>query len=305
MPAFNRAYTLPRALKSIESQDYRNFEVVVVDDGSTDDTYEVIASWSESVDFPVQYLYQMNHGKNVAHNTMLAHARGEFVVLLDSDDMLAPTALSSFEKNWEAIPAEQRDKFAGVEGLCAYLPDHKLAGKEFPQDPLDATHIEMRIKYRVKGEKRSAIRTDVLRQYPYPSFEGERHIRPSILWDHLSEAGYMFRFFNEIVQIMEHQADGLSANRFKMRMANPQGLRLCIREEIRLHAPYLKAHARRRLCGRYARYSLHLGEGLFRQWREVGDRRQWLLGLPGGILGWLGDHVRKVRLSEKSKSKAS
>lgn len=276
----------------------------MVDDGSTDETFEIVKEWSTSVDFPVRYIYQMNHGKNVAHNTMLAHAQGEFVVLLDSDDMLAPNALSLFKESWDSIPEDQQEQFAGVEGLCVYSPNYELAGREFPQSPLDTTHIEMRIKHRVKGEKRSALRTDILRRFPYPSFQGERHIRPSLLWDHLSEAGYKFRFFNEVVQIMEHQADGLSANRFRMRMANPQGLRFCIKEEIRLHAPYLKARARRRLCGRYTRYSLHVGVGLFRQWREVRDKWQWILGLPGAVMGWLGDHVRIAYLNGKSKKEA-
>lgn len=291
IPTFNRAYVLPRTLASIERQTLRDFEVLIVDDGSTDGTGELVQEWARRMPFEVRYHRQQNGGKHVAHNTMLALARGEFVVLLDSDDVLVPTALERFRFHWEQIPAERRGGFAGVEGLMAHLGGRGICGKAFPDAVIDGDHIDMRIRRRISGEKRSAIRTEILRRFPYPVFAGERHIRPSLLWDRLAEAGYRFRFFNEVVQLLEHQADGLSAHRFSMRQANPRGLRLCMLEEIRLHGPYLSRRERWRLGVKYVRYSFFAGYGPVRQYRDISSKGLWFASLlPGalsGVAGWL------------------
>lgn len=291
IPTFNRAYILPRTLASIERQTLHDFEVLVVDDGSTDNTRALVQAWAQRVPFEVRYHWQQNGGKHVAHNTMLGLARGEFVVLLDSDDVLAPAALERFRYHWEQIPADRRDQFAGVEGLMAYM-NGGLCGKPFPEPVLDSDHIDVRVRRGISGEKRGAIRTEILRRFPYPVFAGERHIRPSLLWDRLAEAGYRFRFFNEVVQLLEHQADGLSANRFRMRMANPCGLRLCMLEEIRLHGPYLSRRARLRLGIKYVRYSLHAGYGFARQYRDIGAKGLWFASLLPGILNWIAGRAR-------------
>lgn len=297
IPTFNRAYILPRALASIEAQTLREFEVLVVDDGSSDTTRELVQEWAQRVPFDVRYCYQENGGKHVAHNTMLTLAQGEFVVLLDSDDMLVPTALERLKFHWEQIPAERRHEFAGVEGLIARMGDGRILGKPFPQDVMESDHLEVRVRMSVGGDKRGAMLTDVLRRFPYPVFDGERHIRPSLLWDQLAEAGYKFRFFNEVVELYEHQADGLSANRFPLRMANPRGLRLCMQEEIRLHGPYLSLHKRLRLGIKYVRYSIHAGYGFARQYRDISAKGLWLASILPGAVDWLLDQVRmKIRI---------
>lgn len=296
IPTFNRAYVLPRTLASIETQTLRDFEVLVVDDGSTDGTRALVEAWARRVPFPVRYHYQRNGGKHIAHNTMLTLAQGELVVLLDSDDVLVPTALERFRYHWEQIPAERRDRFAGVEGLIARLNNGRISGKPYPQDIIDGDHLEMRVRRELGGDRRAAVRSAVLRRFPYPVFAGERHIRPSLLWDRLAAAGYQFRFFNEVVQLYEHQADGLSANRFTLRMANPRGLRLCTLEEIRLHRQLLSLHRRWRLGARYVRYSLHAGCGYAQQFRDMDAKCLWIASVVPGTVDWLVDLLRqKIR----------
>jgi hypothetical protein len=224
---------------------------------------------------------------------MLELANGKFVALLDSDEMLLPSALESYRRHWEQIPASQREQFAGVEGLMSCLDNGSICGNKYPRDVIDGNRIEMRIQLGISGEKRNAIRTDVLRRFPYLVFTGERHVRSSLLWDRLAEAGWKFRFFNEVVQVLDHQADGLSTNRFRLRMANPRGLRLCMREEIRLHGPYLSLRQRLRLGINYVRYSLHAGEGVARQYRDIGAKGLWLASLLPGMLNWLADQARQ------------
>lgn len=296
IPTFNRAYILPRALASIEQQTLSDFEVVIIDDGSSDNTRELVQAWAGRVPFEVRYHYQSNGGKHVAHNTMLGLAQGQFVALLDSDDILVPTALERFKYHWEQIPREQRAQFAGVEGLIARMDNGKISGRPYPQDVMDSDHLEMRVRQDLGGDRRAAVLTTILRRFPYPVFPGERHIRPSLLWDRLAAAGYKFRFFNEVVQKFEHQSDGLSANRFTMRMANPRGLRLCIQEEIKLHWPYINWRQRLRLGAKYVRYSLHGGYGYIQQWRDTNTKGLWLVSIIPGTVDWLADLVRqKVR----------
>jgi glycosyltransferase involved in cell wall biosynthesis len=292
IPTFNRAYILPRTLSSIEAQTLHDFEVLIVDDGSTDNTRDLVREWAERMPFEVRYCYQTNGGKHVAHNTMLGLAHGEFVVLLDSDDVLVPGTLDRFRYHWNQIPRDKRDRFAGVEGLIARLDNGCISGKPYPQNIVDGDHLEMRVRCDLGGDRRAAVLTDILRRFPYPVFAGERHIRPSLLWDRLAEAGYKFRFFNEVVQLYEHQADGLSANRFSLRMANPRGMRLCMQEEIRLHGRFLGLRQRWRLGVKYVRYSLHAGYGYMQQYSGIYAKALWLASVVPGTVSWLVDLLR-------------
>jgi glycosyltransferase involved in cell wall biosynthesis len=294
IPTYNRAHTLPRALKSIEQQSCRDFEVLIIDDGSTDDTRSLVEQWRRTVDFPVSYHWQENQGKNGAHNTALPLAHGFFTVNLDSDDVLVPNALERLYYHWQQIPEGERDQFAGVEGLCAHMDSGAIAGTSFPQDVMDANYYEIREQYHVKGDKKCAVRTDIMREFPYPRFPGERHVRPSLLWKRIARK-YQFRYVNEIIQRIEYQAGGLSSNRFALRMRNPNGFRFYFLEEINhpwpgnSFAKSLDDHIK------YVRYSLHSGIGYWRQGKEVRSPLFWLLAVPAGTLHWLGDKVRLKR----------
>ena len=143
IPTYNRAHTLPRALESIEKQSFRDFEVVIIDDGSIDGTGALVEGWQKRVDFPVHYHWQSNQGKHVAHNTALRFAKGEFTVILDSDDALMPDALKIFKNSWETIHKDQKQFFAGIEGLCAHMENGKIAGTPFPHNNLDLSLIHI------------------------------------------------------------------------------------------------------------------------------------------------------------------
>ena len=142
IPTYNRAHTLNRALESIQKQTFRDFEVIIVDDGSTDTTGALVEEFTDKVDFPVVYQYQTNQGQHVAHNAAVELANGYFLVTLDSDDMLCSSALERFYFHWENIPTHQCQEFAGVEGLCAYFETGKIAGDSFPQKVFDSNYLE-------------------------------------------------------------------------------------------------------------------------------------------------------------------
>jgi len=291
VPTFNRAHTLPRAFRSIEQQTFRDFEVLIIDDGSNDGTNALVETWRAKVDFPVVYHWQPNQGKSAAHNAALSHLRGELTVMLDSDDMLVPEALERLHYHWQQIPASQRSHYAGVEGLCAHMDDHRIAGDRFPQDVFDSDYIEMRRRYGVRGDKKNCVRSDLLRLYPYPRFEGERHIRPSLLWERLS-LRYKFRYINEVIELIEYQEGGLSHDRFGLRMCNPQGFRYYYKEESNVLGKNDELSRRFDHHVKYVRYSLHCGIGLVQQARDIDSPVLWLVALPMGTLTWLRDKIR-------------
>jgi glycosyltransferase involved in cell wall biosynthesis len=292
IPTYNRAHLLPRALDSIAAQTYQDFEILIIDDGSTDGTRELVKAWQERAAFPLRYIYQENQGKHVAHNTALNHALGFLTVILDSDDQLSPDALERLLSHWNGIPTAERHHFAGVEGLCARMGDGTIAGSSFPQDVLDADYLTVRRRYRVSGDKKNAIRTDVLREFPFPVFPGERHIRPSLVWKRMAHR-YKFRFINEVIQYIEYQQGGLSADRFRLRMRNPRGFRLFFQEEINLHAePGERWKKRYHDYSHYVRFSIHSGVGLVRQIRDIDSFWIWILAWPAGTLEWMGDRIR-------------
>ena len=290
IPTYNRAHTLPRAFESIESQSFRSFEVVIVDDGSTDGTADLVEKWRSEVTFPVYYYRQENQGKHAAFNTALPHLHGELTIVLDSDDKLADEALTIFYRYWQSIDKAERKAFAGVEGLTAFF-DGRIAGHRFPKDTFDSDYIHLHRHYRIRGDKKNAIRTDILRRFPYPQFPGERHVRPSLLWERISKE-FKFRYFNEVVQLIEYQEGGLSDNRFRLRVSNPQGFRYYYLEHIRTLG--LGDRFGRRLDSyvKYIRFSLLSGIGLRQQLREVDSIVLWLLSLPYGTVKWLRDRIK-------------
>lgn len=293
IPTYNRASVLPSALMSIASQTYRGpFEVVVVDDGSTDGTRDVVDQWAATVTFPVVYFRQDNQGKHVAHNKGVELARGELLVLLDSDDRLLPDALELIDQAWESIPAEARSKYAGIEGLCLGA-DGRVLGTAFPRDVLDSDYLEVTRRYGVRGEKRNAIRLDVLRRYPYPVVPSERHIRPSLIWKRMAHA-YRFRYINKPLQVVDFRPDGLTRTSSRRRLRNPIGLRLYWHDDLLHHQDYLTFSGRIRNHAQYVRYALHSRHGIRQQWSEVPHKTLWLLALARGVLEWCADRLKKA-----------
>lgn len=291
IPTYNRANTLPRALASIERQSVHDFDVLVVDDGSTDDTVTLVRKWADKQPFAVTYVQQPNLGKHRAHNTALAHIRGQFTVLLDSDDTIHELGLQRLFDAWHSIPEERRPEFAGVEGLCTYMGSGENFGDSFPEDTIDSDHITLYQNLGNRGEKRNAIITEILRKYPYPVFEDEAHIRDSIIWRRMAHH-YKFRFFNKVIESINQQSDGLTHNIFTIRMRSPRGFRTYFLEEITINSAGKPFRVRLKDYAKYARYSFHCGMGMAQQMRDIPSCWIYCLALPSAYRGYLRDRVR-------------
>jgi len=198
-PTYNRAHTLHRVFDSLRVQTLRDFEWLVVDDGSTDDTAKQIAIWVEGADFPIRYFKQAHSGKHIAHNLAAREARGKFFLPLDSDDACPPSALERMAYHWETIPSGERTLYSGVDGLCS--DQHgDVVGDKFPSEPFDTTLRERSYVYRLRGEKWGSTLTEIVRRHPFPDVVDTEFIPEGTVWLEIGKT-YKNRCVNEIFRI--------------------------------------------------------------------------------------------------------
>lgn len=208
-PAYNRAYILPVLYQSLKRQTCNDFEWIIVDDGSTDDTEKLVCSWQkEAKDFIINYQKQSNGGKHTAINYGVTLARGEWFFIVDSDDHLLRDAIEKINK-WTSVDLPK--EIAGVSGTKCYSNRCTIGGNvKFSGEYLDCKNTERR-KYGLLGDKAEVYRTNILKKYPFPVFEGERFLSECAVWDKIALEGYKIRWYNEPLTVCEYLNDGLTA----------------------------------------------------------------------------------------------
>lgn len=226
-PTYNRAYTLNRLYQSLVNQTSKNFKWIIVDDGSYDNTKELVATFS-NVFFDIIYIYKENGGKHRAINVGVDIANTEYFFIVDSDDYLLPTAISTAE---EKIVNMDLSNFAGIAFNRGYSKK-QLIGKTFLGDYIDATNLE-RKQYNILGDKAEIYKTSILKSYKFPEFDNEKFISEMIVWNRIAKDGYKIRWFNEILYITNYLEDGLTVNSDKVFTNSPKGYALMIKEHIK------------------------------------------------------------------------
>jgi len=290
-PTYNRAHLLHRVYESLRAQTCRDFEWVVVDDGSTDATGETVARWRSEADFPIHYQWQANGHKKAAFNTGVRMARGLLFLPADSDDWFVPDALERFAAHWNAIPAERRARFSGVCCLCQD-EQGRIVGDRFPGDwGLDANSLEMEHRHRTRGEKWGCHRTDVLRAYPFPG--GLRgHVPESVVWRAIARQ-YQTRYFNEPLRIYCQDAGDQLTRTPRPHDDAPGALHeksLVLTHDM----GWFTAHPTHFLleAARWTRYRLHVSRPAA-AWPRSAAGIALVVGMaPVGVAWWLNDWRR-------------
>lgn len=288
-PTYNRAHLLNRVYDSLLAQDDRDFEWLIVDDGSTDDTEAVIKHWLDAAPFPVRYIRQTNQGKHIATNRAVELAAGEMFVIVDSDDWLAKGALRTLHEAWNAIPNDLQPRIANIAGLFLDTTE-KPVTRLFPSDAFDCSSVDMEFRFGITGEIAMATRTDVRRQYPFPENVG-RYCMPSLVWNRIATK-YLTRYLNQPIQYKEYQQQGitLSGVHRKLRLS-PESFRIRNRELLEL--PFkLPGKTRTKAMRMYIRASLHAGHSLGEQWQDCHFKSLWLSQV---FKGWR-DYRKDIRL---------
>lgn len=287
-PTYNRATTLPRLYESLKKQTLSDFEWLIIDDGSTDDTSRLVAGWIDESAIRIRYVAQENAGLHVCANVALRLARGRYFSTIGSDDWYMPLALETFARVWRTIPPEEYDTFEGVVGLCA-TPSGSIVGNRFPKDVLDGTSVEVSTRYGVKGDKCGCGRIEVDRAFPFPVIEGERLPLEGIVYRRMSRR-YRIRCINEILMIKDYSPDGISANARQLFIANPRTARLYFHEALQ-DCSLLQPGMLVRCSANVVRYSLHAREG-FQGASNRLSKSQFLVGAPVGLGVYLRDRLR-------------
>lgn len=218
-PAYNRAHTITRTYESLCRQSCKDFVWLVVDDGSTDNTAELVKEWqSRDNGFEIRYIYKKNGGMHSAHNTAYRNIDTELNTCVDSDDMMPDDGVEKIVKFWKTHGSE---KYAGMLALDSDM-NGGIIGKGFPENLVETT-LTGYYKNGGQGDKKLIYRTEIMNKYPeYPEFEGERYVGLSYKYI-LCDQEYKLLVLNEVVCNVDYQNDGSTATMWKQYYKNPKG----------------------------------------------------------------------------------
>lgn len=207
-PSYNRAYTLEKLYNDLKNQSFKDFEWLIVDDGSTDNTTELVNKFIDEKILNINYISKRNGGKHTAMNTGAKYANGELFFTVDSDDGLVKGAIEIANKQWDLVG--NKSEVCGIVGLCI---DEKgnLIGTEMPEDKKITYFTDLYFKYGVKGDKSVVISTEIMRKYPFPEREEVKFLPESIVLHEISKK-YKVICINEPMIIREYLEDGLTQN---------------------------------------------------------------------------------------------
>jgi glycosyltransferase involved in cell wall biosynthesis len=218
-PTYNRSYILGKLYASLRAQTCSDFEWVIVDDGSADDTSRLVDAWMKECRLNIRYFRQRNQGKHIAINRGLEEARGELFFIVDSDDQLKERAVEAVTTFWrQARPDE------GVSGIIGYREffDGRIVGNPLPDGVTRCKLRETGSRYGSSGDKVVIYRTEVMRRFPFPQFGQERFLGESYMYNQIDDE-YDMLVMPERIYRFGYQQDGLSQDFRKLYRQNPQG----------------------------------------------------------------------------------
>lgn len=228
-PTFNRAYILPILYRSLEEQTCKDFEWLIVDDGSTDDTESLIQDFKTECSFPIKYFKKNNEGKHIAINYGLQEATGSLFFIVDSDDHLSENAIEVLLSKYRTI--QHNKDIAGV--AIGYRSIKKngeiIYSKPLREHEMLLTHNDLVYKEGITGDFATAFKTNIQKQFPYPRFEGEKFFRESYVYRQIGKK-YKTLYIDDPIYFADYLEDGLTAKSWQMLKKSPQGASLFFKE---------------------------------------------------------------------------
>ena len=201
-PTFNRAHTINRVYNSLLKQTVKDFEWIIVDDGSNDGTSKLVDNWIKEGLIPITYIYQNNKGKFLTLRDTIYRVNSEWFLIADSDDEFVPETIQTFLENYSAVPENQKGKIVGVTGLVVDSQTNNIVGNIFPipngKNYLISSVNKITYQYGVSGEKWGILKTAILKEYAdkidIPD-ESVKYIGEQALWAPIGEK-YLTVFIN-------------------------------------------------------------------------------------------------------------
>ena len=277
-PTYNRAHTLPRTYESLLQQTCKDFEWLVIDDGSSDNTQKLVNGWIKENRIPITYLHKENGGLFTGYNTAYAHIDTELSVCIDSDDFMPDNAVELIVNHWRKYGSE---KYAGITGLDFTLDGNPIGGY-FPDDLKEGYIIDLYLKKIHFGDTKQVMRTEIMKSIPpMEGFPGEKNFNPIYL---LLQADNLLPslFLNENLCFVEYQigADSMSQGIFRQYLDSPNSF-----AKMRLLEMSLKRNSFKNLL----RVNIHYNSSTI-----IASDPNWLTNSPRKLLtiltrplGWI------------------
>lgn len=256
---YNRAELLKEVYESIVTQNDPDIEWVIMDDGSSDGTGKEIEQWISDNKITIKYYYQKNQGRFAAYNNARQYFDGELMLTVDSDNILLPGVTKNIRAIWGKI---DRSKYSGI---IAYMQKEKsedIEGTEFPQH-INAERIYVLYdKYHISGDKFLAFRTDLVKKYAYPVFEGEKFGGDSIVFNAMNEEAPMY-ILRKCICKKGMPKVSITSDLRRYHLTSPNGMREHYKDTL-AHERYNKWNIIKHSIG-YISYAKITGEG----YREI------------------------------------
>ena len=277
---YNRAYILPKLYDSLCEQTIKNFEWVIVDDGSTDSTELLIKSWMNNDNgYEIRYFKKNNGGKPRAINYGIQFALGDYFIIIDSDDYFLPNAIKCMT-DW-IYEIDDKDDFIGI-GVAKGYPDMKYLKDVVPivnsEGYVDATNLELG-RYNIDMDMCEAYRTSIFKKYPMAEWPGEKFAPEQIALNEIALAGYKLRWHLDILCICDYLEDGLTKGSRKLEKENPMGYAMMYNHMLKYNYPPKRKLFCAYQCIALSLYGKH-PEYIFKS----NSKLYTLIGFPFGII---------------------
>ena len=249
-PTYNRRRLLVRLYNSLNEQTAHDFEWLIVDDGSTDGTEELVEHFKQESNFPIRYIKKTNAGKHTALNLGFENAHGNYFVCVDSDDYLVVNAI---EKAQKLIKEIEGTSLAGFVGMCEDI-NGNIIGKA-PIENLVSDTIQIRDIYKIQGEP-EFYNIGYLREARFPIFEDEKFLTEAFVFDQITNKNKLL-YTNIVFMVKDFQQGGLSANEPRIRIDSPYGTLNYYKQRMMFSQ---SAKGKFKAAINYKRFSLHSGK---------------------------------------------
>lgn len=218
-PTYNRAFSLPRLYNSLLRQTSKDFEWLVIDDGSSDSTESLFDGWLSDAKIRIRYYKIENGGKQRAINKALDLAKGEYFFIVDSDDFIEEYAVEWILDEFGKLPKE--DRYIGISGLKTTFSGDYMSKPSF-SGYVDASNLE-RSSYGLTADMAESFITSKLRQYRFDVWPGETFLPEAVVWNRIAEDGFILRWCDKKIYRCEYLEGGLTRSFWHLLKRNPMG----------------------------------------------------------------------------------
>ncbi len=218
-PTYNRQELLVHGYNALKNQTSKDFEWLIIDDGSTDETEKVVKGWiNEKNDFVIRYIKKGNGGLHTGYNCAIENAQTELMVCVDSDDYMPNDAVETILEFWKQNGSND---YAGIVALDCDLSGNVIGDKLPNEKSINLIDLLLE-KYQIRnGDRTNVIRTDVYREVaPMKSFNGEKNFNPHYMHLQISKK-YDFLVLNKCLKVVEYQPGGMTDSIFKQYYNSP------------------------------------------------------------------------------------